>query len=122
MTRMSTSSINFESAYKNADLKLAVDVLKRWLENHPELTYFTFDQISRELSSDAPADHFNRVLLRLVAAGELAVKYRVKFNEGEYSEEAFDSLEEIPQCVFDSAFEPVDVYDENKVPSYAPVK
>jgi hypothetical protein len=69
-----------------------------------------------------PAEYFNRVLLRLVAAGELKVNYRVKINEGEYSEESYDSLESIPECVFDSAFEPVDVDDSAKVPSYAPAK
>lgn len=117
---MNISSINFDAASSNAELREATNALREWLEKHGALPYFTFDQIRRELPSILPAEHFNRVLLRLVAAGQLQVKYRVKIKEGEYSEEEFDSLDEIPACVFDSAFEPVAVSDRDKVPAYAP--
>jgi len=119
---MNISSIKFDAASSQAELKAAVDALQSWLAAHPNLPYFTFDQICRELTHHVPAEHFNRVLLRLVAAGQLEVKYRVKINEGEYSEEEFDSLEEIPDCIFDSSFEPVDVSDSDKVPAYAPAR
>lgn len=120
---MNTSSINFDVAYKRADLRVAVDALKEWLAKNPGLTFFTFDQLCRDLSATQVSPMaLNRVLIRLVAAGELRVKYRVKINEGEYSEEEFDSPEDVPACVFDSAFAPVEVYDEDKVPSYAPVR
>jgi hypothetical protein len=117
---MNISSINFDAASSQAELRAAVDVLRSWLVEHKDLPYFTFDQICRELTNRVPAEHFSRVLLRLVAAGELQVKYRVKINEGEYSEEEFDSLDEIPACVFDSSFEPVVVSDNDKVPAYLP--
>ena len=117
---MSTSSINFEAAYSNADLKEATDVLREWLGRNPSLEYFTFDQLCADLSHKIRADKLNRVLLRLVAVGELSVTYRVKLNEGEYSEEEFGSFNDIPDVVFDSAFEPFAVSDEDKVPSYAP--
>jgi len=119
---MSTSSVNFEAAYRDTELRGAVDALREWLGKHPELPYFTFDQIRRDLANHVPAERFNRVLLRLVAAGELKVKYRVKINEHEYSEDEFDSLDEIPACVFDSAFEPIEVSDYDKVPAYAPTR
>jgi hypothetical protein len=119
MPPMNTSSINFEAAYSNAELRVAADALRHWLENHPELTFFTFDQVCRELANSAPFELFNRVLLRLVAAGELQVHYRVKLGGGEYSEEAFESLDDVPPCVFDSSFEPVEVSDEDKVTAYA---
>jgi hypothetical protein len=119
---MSTSSINFESAYSNAELKEATDVFRQWLNEHESLHYFTFDQLCSDLSKRIPADHLNRVLLRLVAAGQLQIKYRVKLDEGEYSEEEFDSPEEVPPLVFDSAFEPFMVSDDDKVPSYAPAR
>lgn len=119
---MSTSSVNFEAAYREAELTDAVNALQEWLGRHPQLPYFTFEQICRELANHVPAEQFNRVLLRLVAAGELEVKYRVKINEHEYSEDEYDSPDEIPPCVFDSAFEPVTVMDDDKVPAYAPVR
>ena len=119
---MSTSSINFEAAYSNADLKEATDVLRQWLENHPALDYFTFDQLCADLSSCIPADHINRVLLRLVTAGQLKVRYRVKIREGEYSEEDFDSPDAIPPTVFDSAFSPHMVGERDSVPSYQPAR
>jgi hypothetical protein len=119
---MSTSSINFEAAYSNADLKEATDVFRQWLERHGSLAYFTFDQLCTDLGDRVQADRLNRVLLRLVAAGELEVTYRVKLHEGEYSEEEFPSLEDVPPLVFDSAFEPVSVSEDSKVPSYAPAK
>ena len=119
---MNTSSINFDAVSKNDELKNAAEVLKNWLRESPEIDYFTFDQICRDLTSELPAENFNRLLLRLVAEGDLIVKYRVKVAEGEYSEDEYDSLEEIPGCVFDSAFEPIDVEEEAKVPAYVPVK
>ena len=119
---MNTSSINFESASKSVELGSAAAILEHWLQQSPNLTYFTFDQISRELANQIPAEQFNKLLLRLVAEGELVVKYLVKVGEGEYSEEQFDSLEEIPECVFDSAFEPVEVDDDAKIPAYVPAK
>ncbi len=116
---MNTSSINFDPAYSNADLKEAANVLRKWLESHESLPYFTFDQLCADLSSRVSLDKLNRVLLRLVAAGELQVKYRVKLNEGEYSDEEFDSPDQIPPLVFDSAFEPYQVSEGDKVTSYA---
>lgn len=117
---MSTSSINFGPAYSNADLREATDVIRQWLERHESLPYFTFDQLCVELSNRISTDKINRVLLRLVAAGQLQMKYRVKLNEGEYSEEEFDSPADVPELVFDSAFEPFEVSESDKVPSYAP--
>lgn len=117
---MNTSSINFESAYSNAELKEATDVFRKWLESHESLPFFTFDQLCADLSHQVSVDQVNRVLLRLVAAGQLHVKYRVKMSEGEYSEEEFDSLEDVPGLVFDSAFEPFEVSESDKVPSYCP--
>lgn len=119
MPLMNTSSINFEAAYSSTELKVAADEIRSWLENHPELAFFTFDHVCRELAHSVPFEHINRVLLRLVAAGELQVHYRVRLGGGEYSEEAFESLDDVPPCVFDSSFEPVEVSDEDKVTAYA---
>ncbi len=112
---MNISSINFDAAYSNAELKVAADALKKWLENHPELSFFTIDQVYRALASSVQFEQLNRVLLRLVAAGELKVHYRVKLHGGEYSEDAFDSPDAVPACVFNSSFEPVEVSDLDKV-------
>jgi len=84
------------------------------------MPYFTFDQLCAELSPLIAADKINRVLLRLVTAGQLDVTYRVKLNEREYSEAEFNSPDDVPDCVFDSAFEPVEVAGLDKVPSYKP--
>jgi hypothetical protein len=118
---MSTSSINFDAAYSRGDLREATDTLKSWLEQHESLPYFTFDQLCADLASKVNVDSINRVLLRLVAAGQLQVTYRVKLGEGEYSETEYESPEAVPPCVFDSAFEAVGSAGRDKVPSYAPL-
>jgi hypothetical protein len=119
---MITSSINFETASSSADLKDATDVLQQWLESHESLSYFTFDQLRVDLSEKVSLEKLNRVLLRLTSAGELRVAYRVKFREGEYSEEEFDTIDDIPACVFDSAFTPRMVSEKDRIPVYRPVR
>lgn len=116
---MNTSSINFKSVDSVPELADAGRMVQEWIESKPTLQFFTLDQLAFDLGHRTSMEFIQRVILRLVAAGELSVGYRVKFDEGEYSEKLFDSLEEIPPCVFDSAFEPVQVSADNKVPSYS---
>lgn len=117
---MSTSSINFAAAYSSSELKTTVDALSAWLERHSGIPYFTFEQIYRDLGNKVTADYLSRVLVRLVAAGELSVKYRVRFCNGEYSEDAFDSPKEVPQAVYDQSFELVKLSSNDKIiPAYS---
>jgi hypothetical protein len=117
---MNTSSINFEAALSSPELVGASKMLQAWVEQHPNLEFFTFEQVSQDLCSKMSVDHLNRVLLRLTAASQLQVKYKVRFRRNEYSEESFETFDEIPACVFDSAFEAVEVTEQNKVAIYTP--
>jgi hypothetical protein len=119
MIVMNTSSINFEAAYTSPELRKAADALRTWLEQHPSFDFFTFEQVSQDLASKAPVDQLNRVLLRLTAAHQLDVQYKIRLRRNEYSEETFKTLDdEFPLCVFDSAFEAIEVNDSNKVAVY----
>lgn len=115
---MSTSLINFDVVYKNPELRETAKLVQAWIEAHSYLPFFPIDQMASDLAGRCSFIQLMRVLVRLVESGELKHEYRVRFSYGEYSEEAFDSPDEIESCIFDSAFRPVAVSRENIVATY----
>jgi hypothetical protein len=119
---MNISSINFEAANDEPELRDASDAIKTWLRKHPNLKFFTFDQIRRDLGSKVSPEKLNRVLLRLVSVGELKVHYRVRFANGGYSERRFKNYSGIPARIQNNDLVFVDVKDDDKVVAYTNAK
>lgn len=111
--------IDYDVAYANPELAEVADLLRKWISENSQLTYFTFDQLISTVEFDK-LDKLNLVLLRLVAAKQLKASFRVKFGAGDYSECEFNSLRDIPDVVFDSSFRAFNVSDRDIVSSYSP--
>ncbi len=119
---MNISSINFEAACSDPELRPATDAIKGWLLKHSNLSFFTFEQVRRDLGKEVGFEDLNRVLLNLVAAGELRAHYRVRFKDGGYSERTFKKYSSIPRKIENSDFVLVDVKDDDKVVAYTNAK
>lgn len=112
------SLVKFDPALMRPELRPTTEVLERWLRDHQERSFIYPASLYRDIGAFVTPQNLIRVLAQLVAANQLVVKFRVLLPDGTLSEAEFDDPRHVPEVVFDSSFEPVEVTDDRIVTVY----
>lgn len=117
---MNTSSVNFDYVSKTVpELATAAGVIHEWMGRNQHREYFDAVTLVRDVGHLVTPDHIVRVLSLLTDDQQMHVRYRVRFEDGTFSDACYASAENVPPVDFDSAFEAHDVTDDMIVPVYS---